>query len=504
MKTVLIDPVTRIEGHLAVKVEVNNGKVEKAFCSGEMFRGFENILRGRDPLDAHQITQRICGVCPISHGITSIRAQDQAYKITPPPNGRLLRNLIQAANYIQSHIIHFYHLCALDFVDIAAIGNYTGKDESLTYLRDWVKFQLASNSTAPAAPFLPRYNTKYIEDHDLNMIAIKHYLEALEMRRLAHHACAIFGGKVPHPTALVPGGVTEKAAPDKIARYRSVLAKLKKFVNDAYIPDVLEVAKKFPEYFTIGKGCGNYMAYGAFPESNDDSVKVFPSGVILKGKLETFSAERIREDVGHSKFSSPTGLHPSKGQTTAAPDGKTDAYSWLKAPRYDGLPMEVGPLARVLVAYEGKVHPQLNQTIDELLKGLNLGPEVLNSVLGRHAARALETKIIIDRAFAWLDQLVPGDPTCTPFTPPDSSEGMGLWEAPRGALGHWITIRGGRIDNYQCVVPSTWNSSPRCDKNIPGPMEQALENTPVADPENPVEAARVVRSFDPCLACAVH
>ena len=497
-----IDPVTRLEGHLAVRLEVDAKQVTAAYSSGEMFRGFEAILRGRSPMDAQQITQRICGVCPISHGITSCLAQEQAYGIQPPTNGRLLRNLILGANYIQSHLVHFYQLSALDFIDITAILAYQGRDAAMLNLKSWVKNQIEAKAVFPAAPFLPRYDGRYVEDAEINLGAIKHYLDALEMRALAHQAVALFGGKAPHATCLVPGGVTEHVTVQNILACQAILEKLQGFIDNIYLPDVVAVAQTFPEYFGIGRGCGNFLAYGVFPEDESDKEMLFPAGVIRSGKLEGFDAARITEDVGHSLFSSPSGLSPAEGKTVPAP-GKSGAYSWVKAPRYDGMVCEVGPLARMLVAYQ-KGQPQAKSMIDSLLSRLGAQPEALLSVLGRHAARALECKIVADRCAAWVDQLVPGQPTCTDFTVPDNGAGIGLSEAPRGALGHWITIQNHKIANYQCVVPTTWNCSPRDDQDRPGPVEQALAGLQLADPENPLEAARVIRSFDPCLACAVH
>ena len=339
--TVLIDPITRIEGHLAVRVEVEAGRVTQAYVAGEMFRGFEVILRGRDPLDAQQITQRICGVCPISHGMASCHAQDDAYGIRPTNNGRIVRNLILAANFIQSHIIHFYHLSALDFVDIAAITSYRGSDPMMLGLRSWVQAQLSSNALYPAAPFLPRYESPYIEDAELNHVAIHHYLEALNMRALAHQAAAIFGGKLPHAPTLVPGGVTEKVTAHKIAAYRSKMEKLRRFIDDCYIPDIIAVAGAFPDYLSMGKGPGNFLAYGVFPESSDDNVRLLPGGVLFGNRLESVNRDKIAEYVGHSMFSSPSGLAPAIGQTVPDPE-KSNAYSWIKAPRYAGDVMEVG------------------------------------------------------------------------------------------------------------------------------------------------------------------
>ncbi len=499
--TVLIDPVTRIEGHLAIKVEVTDGKVTEGRCMGEMFRGFEVLLRGRHPMDAGQITQRICGVCPISHGTASIFAQDMAYNVTPPDNGRLIRNLILGANYIQSHLIHFYHLSALDFIDIAAVTGYQGEDGTLRSLRDWVNAELASKRLYPAAPFLPRYEAQYATDPTLNLTAAKHFVEALEMRALAHDSAALFAGKIPHATALVPGGVTQIVTMDRVAAYMANMQILQAFVNECYVPDVIGVAQAFPDYFALGKSCGNFLSYGNFPESSSGS-RLFPAGVLIKGTPEELKTDVITEEVKYSLFSSPSGLHPEKGETEPAPD-KADAYTWLKAPRYQGHPMEVGALARVLVAYQQGVQAVRGE-VDGLLAKLGAGPEALDSALGRHAARALEAKIIVARCLEWAGQLRPGEPVFTDFELPDSGKGQGLMEAPRGALGHWIEIENKKIARYQCIVPTTWNCSPKDDNGVPGPIEQSLVGTPVADPANPIEAARVVRSFDPCIACAVH
>jgi len=502
-KTINIDPITRIEGHLAIRVEVESNSIVKAYSSGEMFRGFEIILKGRDPLDAQQITQRICGVCPVSHGIASILAQDQAYGIRPPKNGRILRNLIMGANYLQSHILHFYHLAALDFVDIAVILNYTGKDPVLNNLKGWVKSEVSSKSVFPAAPFLPRYKGEYLADDELNFTAIRNYLEALEMRAVAHKAGAIFAGKLPHAASLIPGGVTEKVSADKIAAYKSLMNKLRSFIDNGYLNDVAGVAKEFPDYFKLGKGCGNFLAYGAFRESDGGSQLLFPPGVIIDGRLSDFYPSKITEDVSHSLYSSGSGIHPSRSETTPSPH-KNGAYSWIKAPRYNGLAMEVGPLARVMVAYFKGKNLKLKKLVDDLLSNLDKKPGDLVSVMGRHAARAIEAKIVADRCAQWVDELVPGEPSFKDFKIPETGTGVGLTEAPRGALGHWLTIKNHKIERYQCVVPTTWNCSPRDDSKNPGPVEQALEGTPVMDDKNPLEAARIVRSFDPCIACAVH
>jgi Ni,Fe-hydrogenase I large subunit len=503
MATVTIDPLTRIEGHLAVHTQVEAGRVVDARIGGEMFRGFETILQGRHPMDAQQITQRICGVCPVSHGTASVLAQEMAYRISPPKNGWLLRNLILGANYIQSHILHFYHLAALDYVDITAVTGYAGKDRLLQDVKGWVAGQTDSKAAFPAAPFLPRYEGKYIKDSELNLQALRHYLQALDMRALAHKMCALFAGKMPHVASLVPGGVTERVTADKIAAYGAMLAKLQAFIESAYLPDVLEVAAAFPEYFSIGRGCGNFLACGGFVESQDGKATFLPSGTLIEGKLAAFDPARITEDVKYSLFSSPSGLAPAVGATVPQP-GKREAYSWLKAPRYGEHVMEVGPLARLLVSYHGGALPQAKAMVDAVLARFDARPEALVSVLGRHAARAIECKLVADRCVAWLGQLDPQQPSSVDFDMPAAGSGMGFVEAPRGALGHWIEIRDRKISRYQCVVPTTWNGSPRDDRGNAGAMEQALVGTPVADPANPLEVARIVRSFDPCIACAVH
>lgn len=501
-KTVTIDPITRIEGHLKIEIEVDDGKVTDARCCGEMFRGIEKLLKGRNPVDANQITQRICGVCPASHAQASSLTLDKALGVTPPDNGRLIRNLVLGSNYLQSHILHFYHLAALDFVDITAILKYKGKDPELNRVKDWAQSEIDSGKSNPVAPFLPRYKGDYITDADVNISAIAHYLKALEIRRKAQEMLAIFGGRMPHNVTIMPGGSSETVTVDKITGYASRLREIQDFIESVYIPDVLAVAGLYPQYFGIGKGCGNFLAYGVFEEDND-GARLLPAGTFIDGKVHAFSNEKLAEHVKYSRYSSGTGYHPSKGETE--PDlYKDGAYSWLKAPRYDNNVMEVGPLARVAVAHLTGASDKLSGMVTDTLARFDAPVEALFSVLGRHAARALEAKIVADRCAEWVTQLKPGAPCHSPFDIPMEGEGIGLTEAPRGALGHWITIKEKKIDRYQCVVPTTWNGSPCDDNGCKGPMEQALIGTPIADVENPIEAGRVVRSFDPCIACAVH
>ncbi|WP_461834058.1 nickel-dependent hydrogenase large subunit [Desulfothermus sp.] len=506
---ITIDPITRIEGHLAVKLETERRKngyiVTSAFSVGAMFRGFEVLLKGRDPLDAQQITQRICGVCPISQGIASCKAQENAYGIKPNKNGRLLQNLILAANYIQSHIVHFYHLSVLDYVDVTSIVGYRGNDLELLKLKDWAIDKLKSSKLGePYAlgPFLPRYEGEfYLTDRDTNIEFLKHYLMALDMRRIAHEMCAVFGAKVPHSTALVPGGCTQIPSEERVLAYRSRLQMLKDFVERVYIPDVFALFSLMPEYWKIGKGYRNLLAYGVFDLDNGDTL--FKRGAIIYGKYEPLDLGKIREDVKYSRFSSPSSLHPSRGETIPDPD-KRNAYTWIKAPRYDGHPMEVGPLARIMVDYHAPGKSVVREFLDGVMKQFNIQKEDFYSVAGRHVTRALELKIIIEKAMDWLDDIDVDKAPARDFDLVKKGEGVGLTEAPRGALGHWLTISDYKIDRYQCVVPSTWNFSPRDDKGNPGPVERSLIGVRLKDSKQPMEAARVIRSFDPCLACAIH
>jgi Ni,Fe-hydrogenase I large subunit len=510
MAKVLIDPLSRIEGHLSIELEVKNGKVADAWSRGDMFRGFEMILKGRNPVDAMQITQRICGVCPISHGIASVKCLDSAFGIKPNKNGRLLRNLTFAANYLQSHILHFYHLAALDYVDITALLNYTGNDDGLKNLKAWAKIELETkkgrqDSTTAVAPFLPRFeHDTYIKDQELNMAAIAHYVQALNIRMKTHKMVTVWGGKVPHTMGLVPGGMTQVPTSDRVKQYEEILDEVEKFVNEVYIPDVIAVAKVYTDYFNLGK-LKNFLSYGVFEESDGDTYDqkhMLERGVFIGGKLGKMDPAKITEAVKYSRYSSPSNLHPAKGMTTPNPD-KANAYSWLKAPRYDGTATEVGPLARVVVSYMSG-NEAVKKEVDGLLKIFNADISAALSVLGRHASRAIECKLICQQARIWLSELeIDGKPRNT-YKIPDRGEGMGLTEAPRGALGHWITINNKSIENYQCVVPTTWDASPRDDKGQRGPIEQSLIGAPIADPKNPLEAARIVRSFDPCIACAVH
>lgn len=506
MAKVLIDPITRIEGHLSIELDVQNGKVVDAKSMGDMFRGYETILQGRNPVDANQIVQRICGVCPISHGEAASKCLDDAFKIKPNKNGRLLRNIILASNFLQSHILHFYHLAALDFVDITAILQYKGSDDGLVRIKEWAKNELEvkkgkKDQITAVAPFLPRFEGNYIKDVNLNIDAIAGYVKALDIRQKCHQMVALFGGRVPHAIGLVPGGVTTVPTKERIKKFKSLLAEVETFVNETYVPHVLAVAKGFPDYFKYGK-YSNFLSYGLFEQ--DEAYKKFymERGVFGGGKLLKFDSSVIKEQVKYARYKSGSNLHPLKGETDPQPD-KSGAYTWLKAPRYDDKPMEVGALARVAVAYLSG-NKAVKKELDAILKMFNSEVPAAFSVLGRHASRAIESKLIAKDLHEWIEELeVDGKPR-NDYSIPDTGEGEGLVEAPRGALGHWIVVKDKKIANYQCIVPTTWFCGPRDDKGGRGPVEDALIGTPVADMNNPIEAARVVRSFDPCIACAVH
>jgi hydrogenase large subunit len=459
--TIKINPVTRIEGHLGIEVTIDtvNGQLQitDAKSDGTVFRGFETILQGRDPLDATHITQRICGVCPIAHGMASAMTLDEAYGVTAPTNGRVIRNLVLGANFIQSHILHFYHLAALDYINTEGIINI--------------------------APWSPRFVTPDMVTGDVAAALVGNYVQALEMRRKAHQLGAIFGGKMPCSPVFIPGGATNRPTSQAITDFRTLLTELRGFIDNVMVPDVLAVAGVFPEYYQIGQGCGNFLAYGVFDLTADGSSKLLARGRYTNGQLQPVNAAQITESVKYSRYTASSGnLNPSAGQTI--PDAqKSGAYSWLKAPRYLNLVHEVGPLARMYVN-------------GDYSNGI--------SVLDRLAARVLETKKIADAMDGWLNQIVVGQPVYTYAATPSSSTGIGLTEAARGALGHWASISSSKISRYQIITPTNWNASPKDDFEQHGPIEQALIGTPIADLEQPIEVLRVIHSFDPCLSCAVH
>jgi len=501
---IIIDPVTRIEGHLKIEAITENGEIKEARSTGTLFRGIELILQGREPRDAQRYVQRICGVCPTSHSMAATLNLDSAFGIADkiPDNGRLLRNLILGAAHIADHILHFYHLCALDYVDVAKVANYQGNNTTLNSIKEFIE-------RGELGPFVPRYEGDYRLPDEVNNQAVAHYVEALNMRRKGQEMLSIFGGKMPHNCAIMPGGVTEVPTVDKIASFLWRLNELRDFIDNVYIPDVLAVAGVYSDYFEIGKGCGNLLSYGSFDLDVKETDLTKRQRLLRQGtvstdlKLGNLDPSKITEAVKHSWYADyDNGRHPTRGETKPEPR-KGEAYSWVKSPRYDGKVYEVGPLARMAVTYASG-DPKVKALVDSVLSQFNASPSALFSVLGRHAARALYTKLIADTMPEWLLQLKPGEPVCVDYTIPEEANGMGLVDAARGALGHWIEIKEGKIANYQCVVPSTWNFGPRDGQGQPGPVEQALTGTKIKDEANPFEIVRIIRSFDPCLACAIH
>ena len=499
-----IGPVTRLEGHLNVRTVVKDHVIVDAKCMGEMFRGFEVFLKGRDPLDAQQITQRICGVCPYAHGIASSYAQENAYHLNVPRNGRILHNLIQGANHLYDYLLHFYQLSALDFVDVTAILQYKGADPDLTALKSWVAAELDSGSSFPGAPFLPRLSGNYIADAELNIGALKHYLESLEIQKKANRASSIFGGKFPHATAIFPGGCPQEPNIDHISSYRALISDVRNFIHQKYIPDILAVAGGFPEYWEIGQSKGDFLSYGLLPlEPSPNSRRLFSPGVLKGNTVSAVDFDAIREDVAYSKYSSPSGLKVADGQLIPAPH-KSGAYSWIKAPRYDGAVMEVGPAARVLVDYFVGNNATVKKLVNHFITAVDIKPENFNSVLGRHLSRAVCAVVIADFLMDETERIDPKGSHMAEYDLPESGEGFGATEASRGALLHYIKIKNYKIEKYECVVPTTWNCSPKDDRGRPGAVESALKGTRVENPEEQIEANRIIHSFDPCLACAVH
>ena len=504
MHKIVIDPITRIEGHLKVEAVVDNGEVKEAKSAGTLFRGFELILKGRDPRDAVRITQRICGVCPTSHSVASTLCLDSAVGLggSIPDNGRLMRNLILGSAHIADHILHFYHLTALDYVDVTKVAKYEGNDATLNSVKDFIQ-------RGALGPFMPRYEGDYRFPDAVDQQLVAHYIEALRMRRKAQEMCSIFGGKMPHNVAIVPGGVTEVPTVDKIASFLWRLNELRTFIDQVYLADVLAAAEVYSDYFQIGSGCRRLLSYGSYDLDGKEPdltkrKRLFKQGTVDADlNLSPLDVSAITEDVKHSWYDdSTTGRKPDQGETIPK-EGKAGAYSWIKSPRYNREVYEVGPLARIMATYLSG-DERVKSIVDPALARFKAGPEVMFSTLGRHLARAVSCKVIADTMASWLLEIKPGEPVYQEYEIPDESTGVGLVEAARGALGHFIRIKDKRIANYQCVVPSTWNMSPRDDKGQPGPLEQALTGTKIRDEANPFEVVRIVRSFDPCLACAVH
>ncbi len=563
-KHIIVDPITRIEGHLRIEAVIDeNNKIVDAFSSATMFRGIETILKGRDPRDCGLLAMRICGVCTGTHYQRSIEAVEDAFKITIPKNARIIRNLIQGALYVHDHLVHFYHLHALDFVDIISATKADPK-KAAKEAKKWAdvagvepftdseaEFKLVQDRVIKFAKegrlgiFGNGYwgNKHYKLTPEQNLIGVTHYLKALDIQRDLAKMQAIFGGKNPHPQSIIVGGVTcvqDIQNPSRIALFKQLLKDGTEFIKRAYLPDVYmagtmyakEATDKDATYTGIGGTGGgllSYMSYGDFRLDDTgfyNSKLLFPSGVVLDGditKVFDLDPDKITEDVTHSWYEGGKPLHPYEGETIPKYTGlekkddgyaylKTDEkYSWVKSPRYNEKALEVGPLARMIVGYV-RGDERITKYVGNFLKRSNLPVTVLFSTIGRTAGRAIETELMADVMMEWVDELAKntanGDlSTWSEFdfdTVSLNTKGMGLAEAPRGALGHWVSIEDGKVKHYQTVVPSTWNASPRDAKGNLGAYEASLIGTKVANVEQPLEIIRTIHSFDPCIACAVH
>jgi hydrogenase large subunit len=554
---IVIDPITRIEGHLRVEIEVKNGIITDAYSAGTMVRGIETILKGRDPRDAWAFVGRVCGVCTSTHSLTSVRTVENALGISAPPNAELIRNLMANALYIQDHVVHFYVLHALDWVDVVSALKADPAEASkiAQSISPWPKSSVGYFSdiqkrfknfveSGQLGIFANGYwgHPAYKLPPAVNLIAVAHYLEALEWQKELVKVHTIFGGKNPHPNYLVGGvpcsiNIEEANAvnAERLAMVGKLFEDAKTFVNQVYIPDLLAVASFYKsDWGAIGGGLTNYMSFGDFPTNgynNPDSFKM-PRGVILNrdlSKIHEIKAddpEQIQEYVNNSWYEyskgDKVGLHPWEGETKLNYTGPkppyelldvSKKYSWVKTPRWKGYPMEVGPLARMLVGYASG-RADYKEVIESTLKALDVPVAALFSTLGRTAARGLETKLTCDWALEFYQQLLAniknGDTRTQnndkwdPESWPKTAKGIGMVEAPRGALSHFIVIDDKKIGNYQLVVPTTWNASPRDPEGKRSAYEESLIGTPVADPKLPLEVIRTIHSFDPCLACAVH
>ena len=512
---VTVDPLTRIEGHLRIETRVEEGRVAEVHASADMFRGIEKALIGYDARVAQQVTQRVCGVCPYAHAEAASLALEDAMGIQPNRNGQILRNLIVGAYHIQDYLLHFYTLSALDFIDITAIRRYRGKDRAMVALRDWVESEIKSNKIFPASPFLPRYKAAYLGDTDANLSAIKNYLDALGVMAKLHKMVAIFGGKAPHPVAIEAGGVTPVPTLETIGHYRSLLQEVAGFVRDRYLEDVAAVAGAFPGYFGEGQSYGDFLSYPFFPDPDGEN-HTFTGGATLGGAFQELDPGGIAEDHVYSYYSHTpdTGVRPLDSDSLEpigweafqAEREKADGkYSWAKAPRYQGQPVEVGPVARVVNTYNSGLNPALQERVDTINRQLGIGLADYNSVLGRHLSRYIMAVTLLEGLEKQIEQVEPGKPAFEDHPIPKEATGTGFTEATRGALGHWIeTDDKGYIRNYDMIVPTTWNMSPRDAAGKRGAVEEMIAGTQIQDTEHPIEVARIVRSTDPCMACSVH
>ncbi len=537
-KKIVIDPITRIEGHLRAEVEVDeDGVVQDAFVSGQLFRGIEVILKGRDPRDAGLLAGRICGVCTNSHFRAAVSSVEDAYSLELPKNAEIIRDLMAMALFIQDHVVHFYHLHSLDFVDITSALNADPKltsKEAHKYhkkpfrnshshyeavLEKLAKFVKAGK----LGPFSNGYwgHSDYRLSPEQNLVMISHYLEALKFQTTISKAVAIFGGKTPHPQSIVVGGVTSVADmlnPQRLNDYLFIIKNAKDFIDRAYLPDakLLSIAYRDEIKAGVGRANGNFLSVGGY---EFDDRKLFCSGVIHNHDFENiaeFDESKITEEIDRAWYKDEpldneveyTDLNEDGSLKTARND---DKYSWIKAPRYDGQVMETGPLARVLISYK-RDNTLIKSFVDEFLEDTDLELMDLSTTVGRNAARAIETGYICEYIFKLVSQLIQNIKyydvdTWAKFDfekLKKETKGRAFFEVPRGTLSHFVSIKGAKIENFSVIAPTTWNATPKNFDGVRGAYEEALVGLKIQDTSKPLEVLRVLHSFDPCLACAVH
>jgi len=552
---VVVDPITRIEGHLRIEAEVQNKTIQKAYSSGTAVRGIELIVRDRDPRDLWAFTQRICGVCTTVHALASVRAVEDALGIRIPHNAHLIRNIMAAALMTHDHVVHFYHLHALDWVDVLSAAKADPNEaariaqsyspwpkSTASYFKDiQAKIQKLLES-GQLGIFATGYwgHPAYKLPPEVNLIMVAHYLDALEWQKEIVRIHTIFGGKNPHPNYVV-GGVPWPIDPDmdnalntsRLTEVDRQIDKALEFVHQVYLPDVITLAKYYRDW-TYGGGLKNYLSYGDFSPTSiyDVDSYRFPRGVVLDFNLnevhdvDPSDPAQVQEFVDHSWYTydgKPGGIgkHPWEGETSLAYQGPETfellnvegKYSWIKSPRWREKPMEVGPLARLMVGY-AKKNERIRESVDRALREIGVDITWMHSATGRTLARAIETSLVTQFAREDMDQLLANirngdratfdDSKWDPQTWPSEAKGVGWAEVPRGSLGHWVTIKDGKVAHFQAIVPTTWNASPRDHKNNAGAYESSLVGAPLEDPEQPLELIRIIHSFDPCLACAVH
>ena len=549
-RMITVDPITRIEGHLRIDVEVDGGKVQNSWSSGQMWRGIEKILEGRDPRDAWVFTQRICGVCTTVHAIASVRSVENALQINPPLNAQLIRNLLISAHALHDHIVHFYHLSALDWVDVVSAldGNPVTTAKLAESLSPWpgngvkdltlVKERLARFvSNGQLGIFTNGYwgHPAMNLPPDVNLLAVSHYLQALEAQKVANKVVTVLGSKTPNIQNLAVGGVANAINLDneatlnmaKLYQIKGYLDEVKAFVDQVYFVDVAAIGAMYAPWLGYGAGVTNYLSVPDLPLNAEATEFQMPGGIIMNADLGSFRPitsfndglfrDNVAESIAHSWYEGDWQKHPWQEDTVPAYSefDHEGRYSWVKAPRFEGQPMQVGPLAQVLAGLASGDALTVKYATEFLnlagaVAGVKLTPAVLHSTLGRHAARAIRARVIATLAITHWEALIAniasGDTDIfTPFEfPRGEIQGFGFHEAPRGTLSHWCVIEDGKIKRYQCVVPSTWNAGPRDGEGHIGPYEASLIGNPIADPERPLEVLRTIHSFDPCLACAIH